>query len=531
MIRRLALSAALLACSVLPAASDAVKIDIDARVGKHPISPLIYGVNFGTRVGLGQLNAPFNRSGGNTMSTYNWQQNAANHAADWYFESLAEAGAKPGAMVDGFVRDSRAAGAKPMVTVPMLGWVARLGADRALLPSFSVAKYGAQQAVDPYYADAGNGVRPDGSKITGNDPHDAYVASSPATQKAWVRHLVETFGKASGGGVRFYATDNEASLAFETHRDIRPVGIRAAEFRDMVVAYSAMVKSVDPDAQIVGPEEWGYLGYLYSGYDQQQGGAADHDAVQGGRDYIPWLLREWKKAGRPVDVLSIHYYPQSGEFSDDVSTEMQLLRNRSTRELWDPNYVSESWLADVSGPIQLIPRLKRVVRDHYYADTPIALTEYNWGAENHINGATAQADILGILGREGADIATRWEMPAAGSPVFKAMQMYRNYDGRKSTFGDTSIFARVPNPDELSAFAALRAKDGKLTVMLVNKRLDGAADVRLRLFGVAAQGRAQVFQLNAENQIRKLDTRAYARARLRVTVPAQSITLLVMPGG
>ena len=42
-------------------------------------------------------------------------------------------------------------------------------------------------------------------------------------------------------------------------------------------------------------------------------------------------------------------------------------------------------------------------------------------------------------------------------PTFKAMKLYRNYDGNKSGFGDTSVAATVPNPDNLSAFAALRS--------------------------------------------------------------------------
>src|SRR5207244_10546394 len=82
-----------------------------------------------------------------------------------------------------------------------------------------------------------------------------------------------------------------------------------------------------------------------------------------------------------------HYYPQGGEFSDDVSTAMQLRRNRSTRSLWDPNYVDETWINDV---VQLIPRLKSWVST-YYPGTLTGVTEYNWGAEWHINGATTQA--------------------------------------------------------------------------------------------------------------------------------------------
>jgi hypothetical protein len=45
--------------------------------------------------------------------------------------------------------------------------------------------------------------------------------------------------------------------------------------------------------------------------------------------------------------------------------------------------------------MNLIPRLKSWVNT-YYPNTKTAITEYNWGAEGHINGATTQADVLGI---------------------------------------------------------------------------------------------------------------------------------------
>ncbi len=111
---------------------------------------------------------------------------------------------------------------------------------------------------------------------------------------------------------------------------------------------------------------------------------------------------------------------------------MQLRRNRSTRSLWDPSYVDETWIND---RVQLMPRLKSWVNT-YYPGTPIGITEYNWGAENHINGATTQADIYGIFGREGLDMGARWATPASSTPTYKAMKMYRNYDGNRSTFGD-----------------------------------------------------------------------------------------------
>ena len=130
---------------------------------------------------------------------------------------------------------------------------------------------------------------------------------------------------------------------------------------------------------------------------------------------------------RLLDVFSLHYYPQGGEFSDDVSTAMQQRRNRSTRSLWDPNYVDETWIND---RVRLIPRMREWV-DAQYPGRALAVTEYSWGAEGHINGATAQADVLGIFGREGLNIGTRWVVPATTTPTFKAFQMYRNYDGSR----------------------------------------------------------------------------------------------------
>jgi hypothetical protein len=243
-------------------------------------------------------------------------------------------------------------------------------------------------------------------------------------------------------------------------------------------------------------------------------------------DYIPWLLTEWKLAGHPVDVLSLHFYPQGGEDSDDDSQATQLLRNRSTRQLWDPNYVSESWIDAV---VDLIPRMQGWISSYYYSGTPVAITEYNWGDEANINGATTQADIYGIFGQQGLNMATRWTVPDSSTPTYKAMQIYRNYDGADSTFGDTSVSATVPNPDDLSAFAALRTKDGAMTVMVISKVLSGTTPVNLSLANFAAAGTAQVYRLTSTNVIQAQPNIAWSGGVLSDTEPAQSITLYILP--
>ena len=119
-------------------------------------------------------------------------------------------------------------------------------------------------------------------------------------------------------------------------------------------------------------------------------------------DYLPWPLSQLSKIPSlggccPLDVFTVHDYPQGGELGNATSTATQLLRNRSTRSLWDPNYVDQSWIGT---QVELIPRLQNWVNTYHFAGTPVGITEYNWGAESYINGATTQADILGIFGRE-----------------------------------------------------------------------------------------------------------------------------------
>ena len=536
-----ALGLAIALATTAHAANAPVTVRIDANAGRHAISPNIYGVAYAPDAAtLADLRAPLDREGGNTTSTYDWQTNASNHSNDWYFESIREdSGAVAGGMGDDFVTTAKGGNAQAMLTIPMLDWVAKVGSGGAKLASFSQAKYGAQTDADwQWFADAGNGVlASNGQYVAGNDPNDAYVGNSVALQQAWLDHLLARWGNANHGGVKYYILDNEHSIWHDTHRDVHPTGATMDEVAQKMLAYGHMVRSRDPGAIILGPEEYGWTGYLLSGYDQQYGTAhgwdhhPDKDA-HGGMDYMPWLLQrlhqdELATGKRVLNVFTLHYYPQGPEFSDDVSTSTQLLRNRSTRSLWDPNYVDQSWVGD---KVNLINRMKSWVAS-YYPGTRIGITEYNWGAENHINGATTQADIYGIFGWKGVNYATRWTTPDASTPTYKAMKMYRNYDGYGAGFGDTSVRTTSPNRDNLSAWGALRGSDGALTVMVIAKVLSGTTTVTIDLANFTPAAKAQWWQLTSANAINRLGDANVAAGKLVITVPAQSINLFVIPKG
>lgn len=510
-----------------------IAITIDARADRHPISPLIYGVSFGDARTLADLRVPVTRAGGNSASLYDWRTEARNAGRDWYFESLPIDPDESSQYGTRFVERAKAGGAAAMLTVPMTGWAATLGPDREKRASFALSRYGAQETHDDSFPDAGSGLRPDGTPITGNDPTDAARRVTPEDQRAWIASLVARWGTASAGGVRFYAMDNETSLWHDIHRDVRPIGLHAREMAAQVVAHARLVKSVDPSAKIVAPEEWGWNGYRYSGFDQQRGNTHGYDDLPdrrdqtGGMDLLPWLLTQWRGAGYPVDVVSVHYYPQGGEYrenGDDVSPAMQRLRNRSTRSLWDPDYRDASWIDD---KVALIPRLRDWVTRYYRRDTPLAITEYNWGAERHMNGATAQADILGIFGREGLYMANRWIAPERGTPTYLAMKLYRNYDGRGMGFGETSVAARSPDADAVAMFAALRASDGALTIVAINKRIDHVAPIALSIAGYARSGSVTGVRLD-RGTLAPIPGARFAAGRFSATLAVQSVTMFVL---
>ena len=517
------------------AQNTAVRINVNAAADRHPINPNIYGVAYASTEELNDLNAPLNRNGGNNTSRYNWLQNADNRAKDWYFESIGDTSAVAGERGDTFIADAKAANAKAMLTIPLLDWVAKLGSNRSKLASFSLAKYGPQTGNDSqWFPDAGNGIWTSGNNVFGNDPNDANVPSSSAFQQAWVQHLISQWGTNASGGLRYYLLDNEPSIWHSSHRDVQPTGITMDQMLAKILDYAGMIKNNDPSALVVGPEEWGWSGYFYSGFDQQYGsvhgwGFLPDRVAHGNADYLPWLLdqlhqNELSSGRRLIDIFTVHYYPQGGEFGDNVSRAMQLRRNRSTRSLWDPNYRDETWINDY---VQLIPRLKSWVSTHY-PGTLTGITEYNWGAEWHINGATTQADIYGIFGRENVDLAARWSTPDPTTPTYKAMKLYRNYDGNKSTFGDTNVRTSVPNPDKLSAFSAVRSSDGALTTMVISKNLSGSTPVTINVGNYAHGSTAQAWQLTSANAITRLSDVTFVGNALSVTVPPQSVTLFVI---
>jgi hypothetical protein len=329
----------------------------------------------------------------------------------------------------------------------MLPWVAK-GAEGW---SFSVAKYGQQQKVEPYVADRGNGLRPDGSPITGNDPKDASVRSTPTFQAEGIKPTVR-----NDGPPVVYGLDNEPMLWHATHRDVHPQPASYDEVFERGRDLASAIKQVDRCGLVASPCTWGWTDLNFSAADAGQDRYASHAdrKAHGDLPFLAWYLSAMKTASdrsgqRLLDLVDVHFYPQGQADGQGVyggrskAAAMRALRLRSTRCLWDPSYRDESWIKE---PVALIPRLRTWVETHN-PGTKICIGEYSWGGDDDASGAVAQAEALGIFAREGVDYAYFWA--GLGGVQRFAFQLYRNADGHGLGFGETYLSCRSEAPERL----------------------------------------------------------------------------------
>jgi hypothetical protein len=497
-----------------------VTVAVDPNLDHRTINPLIYGVNW---AGSGQLATGLytaNRRGGNATTRYNWIFDTSNRAFDYYFLNINEGGSN-GASVDSFVAPTLAAKAAAVVTMP-IDQVAK-SADR--LPGFSTSKYGPQTDTEctsnpglSGCGNNGNGVcdptvnvstgcagaarccNPAGPAVPGSPGLRYIVGNSPSDTSVpvdltahvgnFVGHLMTQFGSAATTGVRYYNLDNEPMLWNSTHRDAHPAAPGYDEVWSKGLAAAAAIKSRDPGAQVLGPETWGWCDLWSSALDAAGGGclSGPDQAAHGNLPWPAWYMQQScanrLPAGSPaagalqVDWLDVHFYPQgdgvsgtSGDQSAEDDAATVAARLRSLKELYDPTWVSESWIADGAiKVVELIPRI-RAWRDTYCPPMKLALAEYNWGHDNTVSGALAQAEALAIFGREGLDMALRWEAPLAGSLTEDAYRLYRNYDGAGAQVSGDSVRAVSSDVDGVGSYAvrAPSGAAGTLFVLLFNK--------------------------------------------------------------
>jgi uncharacterized protein (TIGR03437 family) len=542
-------------------------LSIDAHANQHAISPDIYGINFywtlpdttdpsynAQAAAALAIRPTARRWGGNNTSTYHWQLGAWNLDNDWYYEVFPSS---PG--FNQYADQVSTTGGTILATIPSLGWLPKAATQG--LCSYNVEKYGQQCQVDPYNSACGNGVVLTPTCSTNpqyivNDPNDDYAQFDQTFQQQWIASLLTRYGPGNQGGVTIWSMDNEPIWWDSTHHDIHPNPYSYDELLSVDMTYAKAIKEADPTALVSGPvnDNWASLWYskkdIQSGWNSAAGqwysNPVDY-AAHSNTYLLAWYLQQFaqyeKQNGqRLLDYVDLHAYLAPTAVQDNPvngvtpteSSAVQALRLESTREFWDPTYVDSGdyWIVDPTSGAAIapyyIPRVEQIIAQNY-PGTKLAITEYNWYAFDTINGGLAQADLLGIFGAYGLDLATLWGQPTPTDPAAFAFQMYRNYDGIGGAFGETSVQGISGDQSQLAIYAALRS-DLNLTAVVINKT-GGSLTSTLSLANFQAGTTAQVWQYSGANltAIVKQPSVTLSGANLTATYPANSITMLVIP--
>jgi hypothetical protein len=459
-----------------------------------PVSPYVYGVNafaaWESTTHWGLL-----RWGGDGMTDWNWTNNFTNSASDYCFWQGNEGGGTTlaGTVVTGTpsVPSAQTGGWASLVTVPIVDHVASSAVTNNVWSGSTPPCPGTPSCsnANGYAANVGNldfaSTDANSTAFVANNPTkgSAYCTSGsgsctvnttgPVYQDEFVNYMKVTYG--SGAAPIFFMLDNEPNYWPSTHPEIWPhtgtpgCGTSGTVTFDDIVSrdstYGAAVKHAWPTTKTFGPVV-AQDGIIYAGdYSDPNLPTTFSDY------YLGKMATASVTAGTPlVDVFDVHYYTSNGSSSQCVQVP---------RMFWDPTFMdftaSQTDSIDFgwSGqnnyfdtslfPRQMIPRLLGKISTAYTGKSTAApglsFSEYNPGCEDSIEGGVAEADLLGIFGREGVYAATAWPLKtvttngALVNYLVAAYDAYRNFDGQGGTVGDTTVNATTSNVENTSVYA------------------------------------------------------------------------------
>jgi hypothetical protein len=287
-----------------------------------------------------------------------------------------------------------------------------------------------------------------------------------------------------------------------THRDVHPDPPGYDELLQRTLAYGTAIRRADPEACIAGPAEWGWQNLLFSAKDVARSTWLRPDRlVHGNVPLLPWYLRrlrehEDRTGIRLLDVVDVHHYPTpvSGVgLAGPTDPYSAALRLRSTRSLWDPSYVDESWIDE---PMRLLPRLREWIAENL-PGRKISIGEWSFGAEGHMSGGLAAAEVLGRFGTEGVHSAYYWTYPADRSPSWWAFRAFRDFDGLGGRFQDVSVPVNGRAP-LASLFASRNPEGTRMVLVVLNLSPRSRIDARIALEGCGSDGAVRAFAFAGE---------------------------------
>lgn len=479
------------------------------------------------------------RAGGDSYTAWNWTNNYSNSGADYCFWEGQDGGGNALAgnlTATGFtIKTAQSLGVAYLVTVPIVDHVSATFSNNTginnLCPGNPTCSSGSPNG---YAANSGNL-----SFASTNAGSPAFVANSatkpgalctcqPGTtctggcavsatgqvyQDEFANFLKVTYG--SGGAPVFLSLDNEPNYWPSTHPEIFPYtgtpgcGTDGTVSFDEIVTrnttYATALKKAWPAAKVFGPvvAQDGIV-YAHSYSDKNLPTPfADY--------YLGKMAAASTAAGKPLlDAFDVHYYTTGQNGAQCLQVP---------RMFWDPKFTAFSaattdsidfgwsgqnnYFDTAMYPRQMIPRLLGKIATAYGAATApgLSFSEYNAGCETQIEGGVAEADLLGVFGREGVYAATAWPLKsitsgsALANYLVAAFDLYRNYDGKGAVVGDTAAYAATSDVTNTSVYAFAHSTDPTAVDLVAVNKGAAAVTVAVSIANAPALKAATLYQL------------------------------------
>ncbi len=499
-----------------------MKVSVNLSGEKKSISPYIYGVNeYGTGSNLKNVTVSNTRQGGNRYTGYNWETNWSNAGEDWQHSSDTNIGDASDGAGYAVRKLSETCGKYnipyKMTTLQMAGYV-------------SADKKGTVTEEESAPSDRWNKVefRKNGELSLTPDLTDNTVYMDE-----YVNYIVKTLGDASTAtGIQAYSLDNEPVLWNDTHPRIHGEEVTNEELVSKSIELAKVVKEIDPKAEVFGPAFWGMLPCIQISESDSDWQSVKNDYSWYLDYYLKQMADAEKETGtRLLDVIDVHYYAQ------DCATDEARLQ--AARSLYDADYIENSWLQPYMGQyFPFIPNIQESI-DKYYPGTKIGISEYNLAniideknTGKSVVSAIAETEALGCFADNNVYFATYWGTLPECPYVESAINLYTNYDGEGSAFGDTLVTAGTEDISKATAFASINGNDdSNVTMVLSNKDMTKSENAIISIDGTATEYKsAVVYAITKESsEIRIIDVQNdLSGNKINVELPPLSVAQVVL---
>lgn len=509
-----------------------VNITVNAAEGKRAVSPYIYGANnwfdkpaqFYKDAGLRMART----NGGNNATKYNWRKKLSSHP-DWYNNVYTNDWDKMSKDVS-----ANHPNMQVMWAFQLLGRVASSNAH-----NFNDWGYNQSQWWSGVNQNLAGGGTPNttagATEALKEGDVNLYTEVWPADSTVGI--LNHWFG--SGGlGLNknqfvYWNMDNEVDVWDGTHDDVMSNGLLPAnEFMDKYIEVAKKARALFPEIKLCGPvatSEWQW--FKWSG-----GGTTINGQYYCWLEYFIKRCADEEKASgiRVLDVVDLHNYSYA-------PTDADALQNH--RMYYDKNYVypgangiksiNNGWDNSLNKEY-IFQRINDWLDKYYGVNHGITCGVSEWHTatdQKNVNStAVVYASHLGTFANNGVELFTPWSWYTG---MWETLHLFSRYTKNYSVSSTSSL------ENTVSAYTTVTEKADSMTVIIVNRDMSSAHNVKVNLNGFLVTDRSyntlqlaslpstETFKSHADNALKKNSVEVNSNS-FTITVPSLSTTAVLL---